>query len=160
MSEQDGSPDPPDAPVDEPSGDRFMGIAASAIVVAMMCILLSALIVALASDFNPGPDVWKARVRLMSVSGSGSIGGILVALGLLVAMGMARTSKQVTAMFVAVVGMSLWLGLLMLLNIYVDVTNIAATDVAVATVLGEVAALVMLGVAGAWGVAMAGSRRS
>jgi hypothetical protein len=150
----------PDAPHRPPDGDRFMGMAAGAIVVAMMCILVSALIVALASDFTPGPDVWKAQVRLMSVSGSGSVGGILVALGLLVALGMARFGEQTTSMVVAVVGMSLWLGLLMLLNIYVDVTSIGSADAAIATVLGEIAALAMLAVAGYWGVAMAGSKRT
>jgi hypothetical protein len=143
-----------------PGTDRFAGIAAAAIAIAMVCLLVGALIGALAIDLGTGADVWKARVRLMSISRSGQYGGILVALGLLVALSMvARSVTRAGAVLTAIVGASVWLGLLMILNIYVDVTEIDPADIAFATVLGEVAALAMLAVAGAWGFTLAAAKR-
>jgi hypothetical protein len=143
-----------------PRTDDLAGIAAGAIALAMVCLLVGALIGALALDLGTGADVWKARVRLMSISRSGQYGGILVALGLLVALSMvARNVTRAAAVLTAVVGASVWLGLLMILNIYVDVTEIDPTDLAFATVLGDFAALVMLAVAGVWGFTLAGAKR-
>jgi hypothetical protein len=143
-----------------PGADNFAGIAAGAIAFAMVCLLVGALIGALAIDLGTGADVWKARVRLMSISRSGQYGGILVAIGLLVALSMVtRSFTRAAAVLTAVVGASVWLGLLMILNIYVDVTEIDPADIAFATVLGDVAALVMLAVAGVWGFTLAGAKR-
>ncbi|MDQ6928817.1 MAG: hypothetical protein M3159_09210 [Actinomycetota bacterium] len=139
--------------------ERYAGIAAAAIAVAMVCLLVGALIGALAIDLGSGPDVWKARVRLMSVSRSGLFGGVLIALGLLVALSLARRAARVAPVLTAVVAASVWLGLLMVLNIYVDITTITPSDVAFATVLGDLAALVMLAVAGVWGFSLAGAKR-
>lgn len=159
VTEAAGTPEAGVRP-ERPRADDLAGIAAGAIAFAMVCLLVGALIGALAIDLGTGADVWKARVRLMSISRSGQYGGILVALGLLVALSMvARSVTGAGAVLTAVVGASVWLGLLMILNIYVDVTEIDPADLAFATVLGDVAALVMLAVAGVWGFTLAGAKR-
>jgi hypothetical protein len=148
--------------------DMFMGIAASAITFAMVCVLIGAVIGALALSskqlvdagfVSASADVWKARVRLMSVSAGGLYGADLIAVSLLVALGLARGARRTSLVVTAVVGTTVWLGILMVLNLYVDITDIGSIDIAIGTVLGDLAALVMLAVAGAWGFTLAGTKR-
>lgn len=150
----------------KPSGETFMGIAGAAIVFAMLCVLIGAMVGALSLE-GTGPDVWKVKVRLMSVSASGQYGALLIALSLLVALGLTvgaaggvSRPKLRSAVVIAAVGASVWLGLLVVLNIYVDITEIDPADIAIATVLGDLGAFVMLATAGMWGFALASARRS
>lgn len=159
VTDADGTPEGGVAPA-RPRADNFVTMAAASIAIAMVCLLVGALIGALAIDLGTGADVWKARVRLMSVSRSGLYGGVLIALGLLLALSMAaRSAARVGAILTAVVAASVWLGVLMVLNIYVDLTAISPADIAFATMLGDLAALVMLAIAGVWGFTLAGTKR-
>jgi hypothetical protein len=144
------------------AGASQTSLASATIVAAVMCLLASGIIVALAADLGSGPDVWKARVRLMSVSAQGSYGGILITLGLLLALSLVRGPGRSGLRSLAVIGTvasGVWLAILMVLNVYVVATEITPTDIAFATGLGDFAALIMAVVAVVWGFSLAGARR-
>ncbi|HUQ62656.1 MAG TPA: hypothetical protein VM121_02745 [Acidimicrobiales bacterium] len=168
MSES-GEPSPP--PVGAPERNGFMQAAAIAIEAAMVLILVAGLITALAFDLTERVEEWKVRAKLMSLSGQGlygftGIGGaVLIAVAVLVALGLARAGRndggggRSSTIGAVAVAISLWLGLLIVVGIYVDLTEIDQADLAIATALGDLATLVMLVVAGWWGLAMAGDAK-
>lgn len=162
----------PDVPAPERDLDGMMGTAAVAIEVALLFVVVGGLIAALAFDVRPGVDELTVRVKLMSLSEEflfgfiGVGGGVVVAIGLAVALALGRSAAKagadarlLTAVGFGAVALSLWLGLLAALGVYVDVTEVAKADLAAAAALGDLATLVILVVTGAWGFALAGSPR-
>jgi hypothetical protein len=155
------------------SGDaKLAAYAAAALLVAMLLVIVGGIIGALAFDIGDQVEEWKVMVKLMSLSGQGLYGftgvggGVLVAIGILISVFLVRNGPGagvsrglVSAVGSGAVAMSLWLGLLLALSIYVDLTEIDQADLAAASALGDLAGLIVLVVAGYWGIVVAGSKR-
>ncbi len=140
-------------------------LAAAAIVVAVLATLLGALVLGLAVD-TPAADGWKLRVKAIGL-GTASLGGLGFSLGgapfvgvsLVVALGLVDdSSRSPLAKWARLVeggtaGAAIWLGFFTLLGLVVDLTEIAdAFPEVIGALLIDLATLLILAVAGLWGV--------
>jgi hypothetical protein len=131
----------------------------------MLVILLGALVLGLAADL-PGVDDWKYRVKAAGLGpaslgpfGFSTGGAPFVGVALLVALGLVATApdSMLSRWGRLVEGgaavAAAWLMLFTLLGVVVDLTDIAdAFPEIVGALLMDLAALLILAVAGLWGV--------
>lgn len=148
----------------------FLSRAAVAIELSMILLLVSGGITALAFDVTNSSSAWKVRVKLLSLSEQGFIKftgvgfGVVVPLALFVALAFAvfatrdrGASALTTWIGGGAVLISLWLGLLTALSVYIDLTEINPGEFAVSTALQDFVTLILLVVSGWWGFVAAGS---
>ena len=139
-------------------------LAAAAIVVAVLATLLGALVWGLAME-TPSADAWKFRVKAIGLGpiSVGSLGfslgaALFIGVSLLVALGLVDSSSSPLVKWgrlveVGAAGAAGWLAFFTLLGLVVDLTEIAdAFPDVVGAVLIDLGTLLILAVAGFWGL--------
>jgi len=133
-------------------------------------LMIAGLITALTIEIGRSQqdEAWKYRVKFASLSGVfgfGSGAGVTVALALLVALGLVRsvaTNRRGAAIVVGVGACiaSVWLGITTAADIYATLSldrSLQLSGGKAGAVVNDLATLVVLAAAGAWGAATAGT---